>query len=272
MTFELHPSSLPTLLDCEGRWAASNIKELRKNLGKSHDSVGSVFGTIAHEAVAEMLNHKMKTGIVIDFQQVVLKAQRKFDEAFSKTLLTDATTRTRQSAHRQLDAVIRESWHSYVPLVKPLAVEQEMEIEVNELLTIKMRPDAVVWSPDGPVIDDHKFARFLGGYTSQQGGYIKAWEAITGEKVSMSRIQFIKRVGESSAPANLLTLEYRRESCLEAFDDAVKRVLVVVPEWQKTGNMRVFRKNSNSKFCTESTCRLWGTNECNQWQDTKGVA
>lgn len=266
--FPVHGSSLPTFIDCEGRWAAANLPSLKQKVTGGKEFVGSVFGTTAHKAIARGLQHKQEYGTVPAPENYIELAYREFDEAFKKGVQTDNTTKTTRQAHIQLDMVIRESWFSYLSRAKPLRIEHKQIYPIeNTIIQVVMTPDVVTL--DG-FIDDHKFPRTIGDYKAQGGTYIIGAELRDNDKKKGFRLQVIKRVGESSAPAELLEIVYDRSQCLDAAKPALKRLNYVLIEWVNTKNTKIFRMNPNSKFCGNTTCGFWGTSHCNQWTDIKG--
>jgi len=271
--FLLHPSSLPTWNDCEGRWAATNLPSLKKQVTGGQNFVGSVFGTAAHEAVAKMLEHKIETGEIPEVAPFVREAQSRFREKFLKGVKTDETTKTVEQGEKQLERVIRESWFSYIPYAAPLAVETELILPIQQFdfLVMVMKPDCINSWRGLTRIDDHKFPRQLGNYGAQGGGYILGVEAEMGQRVRGFELQVIQRVALSSAPAKLEPIFYSRDQCLDAALPAITRLGEVLSVWRKEKNRKIFRFNGSSKFCTKTTCPLWGGEFCNQWIDnTKG--
>ncbi len=272
---EIHPSSLPTFIDCEMRWAASNLKEVREKCTKRDRFVGAVFGTVAHEHIAEMLKDKMITGEVPRPDKYLLDSCKSLDREFAdlkKPIKTDDTTSTVMQAKVQMERVLREAWYSVVRGANPRVVEEEYKIEITNkagiLINMLMKPDMVRMEP---IISDHKFPRQLGDYKAQGGGYIIGWEAMNrGEFIELFELLCISRVGVKSVPAVLQPVLYSREQCLEPARAAIKAIISKVPEFYETGKSKVFRKNPNSKFCTRTTCGAWGTDQCNQWTDLKG--
>lgn len=264
----VHPSGLPTFLDCEGRWAASALPSLRRKVSEGLPFFGSVFGKIAHAAVADMLRHKKTYSITPSPDNYILLAQREILEAFDKGLKTDDTTKTKEAALIQIEAVIRESLYSYVSRVEPLMIEETLKIELKGyVLDLAMTPDVILQRE----IDDHKFPRFVGDYHAQGGGYFIGAEAVLERIFHLFNLNVIQRVNAKNNPADLEVITYRRDDCLEAAWYAIKLMNEKLPYWKEDKDPRIWRKNPNSKYCGQTTCGLWGTPDCNQWTDKKGV-
>lgn len=268
--FILHSSSLPTWNDCEGRWAASNIRSLRNSLHGGRTSAASVIGTVFHAAMKRALLAKMELGLVLDFNELAEEAEHALIEAYRKGdgVLPDEVTRNLLEAKYQLSSLIREALWSYVRFANPVEVEPEDLIDIRgaDWLALSYRPDVVV---NEGFIDDFKTFRQLSDYKAQAGSYVLGREGRAGVKAKGFRILGLKRVSASSAPSELQIIEYDREACLDAALQAIREIKLKLPVWEEKKSFKIFRMNPNSKLCTKTTCRAWGSDLCNQWTDKK---
>lgn len=269
----IRPSSLDTWNDCQGRWAVTNLPSLKKKVSGKQAFIGQLFGTAAHKAIASTLAAKAE-GSSLSLDVALQIGKKELNDQVSNSLdgvKFDTTTKSLETAREQLERVIRESFYSYVPGCNPLFVEQHWIIDFKDypFLRLSMQPDVIAESFGLPQVDDHKFPRVVGNYSGQGGGYMKGYEAVSGERLRRFSLQVIKRVSLGSPPAELQEIIYSRDQCLDSFDQAIKGIGQKADAWRADKDKKIFDYNPNSKYCTQETCPAFGGDWCNRWIDTK---
>lgn len=269
MSFIVRGSSLPTFADCEGRWAIDAIPALREQYGGTGlVGVGSVFGTLAHKAGANLMTMKQETGIAGSWQMESARAQAEFSDAVLKGVRFDGITGSKDAGLIQLEKVIREFHYSVLPTARPEFIEQPFAFQIagDEWLEVRCHPDLI--EIDG-LIHDYKFSSQEAKYFGQGGTYIMAYQAETGKKAKGFLIDWIRRCGESAPQADCQFFPYPLEACLDASAHMLKRMAQALKKYDETRRPWSFGFNPNSKYCGKKTCSAWGTSFCNQWIDDK---
>lgn len=267
MSFIVRGSSLPTFADCEGRWAVDNIPALRKQYGgEGRQGVGSIFGTLAHKAGANLMTIKAETGLIANWEPEAAKVQAEFVELISKGVRFDGVTGSRDAALIQLQRVIREFHYSVLPTARPEFIEQPFAFRIDgaEWLEVHCHPDLI--ELDG-YIHDYKFSSKEAWYFGQAGTYIRAYESETGRKAKGFIIDWIRRCGESAPQADCRSKPYLREACLDSSGHMLQRMIHALKKYEDTRRPWSFGFNPNSKYCEKKICKAWGTDFCNQWID-----
>lgn len=271
MTFFLSGSSLPTFADCEGRWAVSNVRDIKKRwVGKGQAGVGAVFGTIAHKAVFNMLKDKRDLGFMQPWPIYSQAAVGEFILQVAKGVKFDPTTGNLDGGIVQLERVIRLAYYSLAQHYRPEHLEAEMGYSPkgDDWLQVLCHPDAT--DLDG-IIDDHKFSSKESIFLAQAGAYLIAYFATHGKKAPGFRINWFQRVAESSIQPDLRIIEYNVEAAVDSAKYQTARVATVLKAWDSDRSEVKknwhFNFNPNSKFCNKKTCSAWGTGFCNQWID-----
>lgn len=269
--FLVHSSALPRFNDCEGAWAAANLPSLKGKFHGGRETVSKVIGITCHAGAKRFLTAKKELGLILPWEDVAEECNSALELKFAEGegVITDDVTRSLKEAKHQVRAILREYWHSYVRCVEVIEVEPSDAFDITgcDWLAITYRPDAVV---EPGYIDDLKIIKQDSDYKAQLGSYILGYEINTGRTVKGARLLVIRRVTMSSAPSTMRIVSYSREACVNAAKRAIRGIRRVLPEWEETKDFNIFRLNSNSKLCTQNTCRAWGSEICDQWHDRKG--
>jgi len=269
--FYLSISSLPTFADCQGRWAINNVREIKsKYRAKStQKNVGSVFGTIAHKALSNMLELKRDYGIIQDWRIEYALAAEEFSKQVSAGVRFDATTGKLEAGLLQLERVLRESWFSIVQHARPEFIEMPVGFAVagDEWLNVVGHPDGCMI---GGGIKDWKFSsKKDGNYMAQGGGYLLGYRSTHGKEPKDFELNLIQRVGETLLQPDLLCIPYDKTACIEIATKQIKLAAGALKQYdsERTEHKKnwSFNFNGNSKYCNKKSCGAHGTEFCNQW-------
>lgn len=266
MTFFLHASSLPTHADCARRWASSNVPSIKKMLqgdGTAQQNIGAVIGTISHEAAARMLKQKFDIGVTPDWQNPLALALQEYYKQIQLPTRWDDITREPSAGALQVENLIKEFVVSYLPYAVPAVVEEPMSVRINDQIIFVGRPDIILARN---VLDDFKFGTRLQGYQAQFGGYIKLFLELTGEVIDKCAAVHFKRVGASKPQPEMERVEYSPEACYQAAQCEIRNIVSELRTFDDTKNIWAFPTNPNSKLCTQTACRAFGTPACDQWR------
>lgn len=294
----IRASSLPNGMDCELRWAVENVPELKTAAmlekpptQKPPKIIALPFGSSAHFGGALMLEEKRDTGR-FRFKAAVESAQEMLLEEIDRhSIKWDDFARNSRDACEQLERVLAELAQSYVSVVNPILIEQELKLDwsaewecacgtwvLDEEPACRCGRERISLSRTRKVIlsghldcmddllwiDDFKFGAKGGAYMAQGGAYLWLVQSNYPElSLQGFRQLHIKRTKTREVP--LKTIKYSFDGCVNAAKYSIDRLARQRWEYEETKNPWVFIPNANSKYCTQKTCSAWGTSVCDQW-------
>lgn len=277
MTDKLHyrirGSSLPSHAACSRSWAVDHLKAARAEKVKKEDDnykIGVVIGNQCH-AAAERLEIAKLEGVPLKYGQVIDDQIAEFRLATKgKTIEYDNTTRCLGDAEIQIESLLTEFSLYVLPDLQPAFVELELEYRYSDLITVSCHLDLVDrLGSSGNIftIGDHKFGHGDGTYQAQLGVYLLALEAQDwwdGE-IPYLWLSHIQRVGPGAIQTAAQRIIYTRDQVLDAALFRLESIEREILQYEQCGTLWPFGPNPASMFCTENTCRAWGSDLCNQW-------
>jgi len=216
----------------------------------------------------------------------------------------DAYAGNDEDGARQLRRVLNTLAEDYVFYAQPYLIEHEAEIlwshewecectqwiafetnkcrcgRIREQLEISPRTRKVILTGHWDVLgydgwlDDTKFGALGAGYQPQGGSYLWLAQPIVDQLILREllpenfllkgfREVWAKRTKEKTVAVKVKERSFN--GCVVSAEQAVNRAALARYQWEETKDPNVFETNSNSKYCTEKTCKAYGTSQCDQW-------
>ena len=280
--FIIRASSLPTWADCERRWAADNVSSLARRCADerqqskdpSRKNFGALFGSAGHLGTQSMLEDRLH-GREVDYWKAVDLAKERLQSnvlteiAAKRQLHWDQVTKNLDIGLAQLEAVL-EKMSAFVLTTRPLLIEQELEMEWASYVVLRGHPDLI--DCDGDTID-WKFGARKANYIGQFGGY--GWLLQNNKlEVDVEPRDFVvvhpprsswDKKAHYVKQKEIEVFRYDFDACIESAAKQLDGITRAVKSWESKKNIWVFNANPNSKYCTKTTCRAYGTSFCDQW-------
>jgi len=284
--FIIRASSLPTWADCERRWAADNVSSLARRCTEERTqskdpkrkNFGALFGRAGHLGTQSMLEDRLH-GRDIDFWKGVDAAkenltQEVLSEMMAKRQLHwDQVTKNLDVGLAQLESVL-EKMLPFCESVEPLLIEAELEMDWAPGVILRGHPDLV--DRDGDTVD-LKFGARKANYIGQFGAYgwllpnnksevyVRPRDFVLVHPPRSSwdkKAQYVKQ-------KDIAIFRYDFDACIDSAYRQMEGIAAAVKKYESERKsdkrLWVFNTNPNSKYCTKTTCRAYGTSSCDQW-------
>lgn len=269
----IRASGVPTWLDCRRRWAARHLPELLEVAGFKLPSlpvaIGAPIGTGAHAAAAHMLDVKRK-GWSLDFGQAIDAGMAAFDHATEDavSISYDTTAINRNGAQKQVWR-LSYAFHEYLlPQLKPLAVEERLEVNFKGAV-LSGQLDSLVAAGDDHALRDLKTGAVPSAVAAQVGCYALINRS-HGRRVDRLLVDHIQRVPLSRPQPEPVTYELDAGEAEEIAYAGVQGITAAVERFARSGDPKVFSPNPSSKLCSARLCPAWGSGFCKAHLPTSG--
>lgn len=264
----LRPSFLPNYQDCARRAAAQQwrfeIQERGFEIRDLLPSVGAAVGSAAHKAIAQALEIKKESGVMVEYQDMVPIAAEEFNALTEGGVEFDSTSTNALHAKQQISGIIQEFAATALVNVQPVAVENKLECQ----------HPAGGWSLDGTydckdingAIYDWKTSIRNRIYQSQLGAY-GILERAVGREVTALKVGWIKRTAFTKPQADIKVYEYDLVDSINLAFSVANRAAKDYFNFMATGDPDSFMSSPDSMMCTKRYCPVFGTEFCNQWKN-----
>jgi hypothetical protein len=268
----LRPSSLPTLPDCQRRFAARHLRDVIATAGyrlkpEGPRHVGGAVGTAVHAGVAVTLKAKRATGELGNETEAEDQAEAALVEGWSLGVHVDDTSPTLATAKIQTVRMLRSYRRHLAPVVEPVLVEERLVADVGDGWQISGQADTLTGNPDER-LRDLKTGTRRRANQAQYGGYVLVHEA-HGFRVPQLTEDFVARVRRDAEQPPPLSIEIDRRRALLAAWEIIGAVKASVAEFDRRAAdphglepAGAFLANPNSSLCGQRWCPAWGTDFC----------
>lgn len=257
----IRASSLPIYSDCQRRWAARHLDGLSGELRQVPVTIGAAVGTGVHEAQYWSLMSFMEGREPLlggDAEGIALDALRAETE---RGVAYDDTSPNLGTAEKQVARMTRMWRAKAAPVLRPLAVEEELRVELRSGHVLSGHLD--IREERG--ITDTKTGTVRRSALAQQGCYsLLARKHGHGcDRVTRTFIPRVRLQKPQPEPDHLHVPapEAEREalSVIAHIENALAR-------WDETSDPGVFLANPNSMMCGDRYCPAHGTTWCSAWR------
>lgn len=273
----IRASALPAWPDCNRRTAAqlfrSTILAAGFSLHEPRNNAGNTVGTALHTAAAEILRGKIEGKSVAVFDAVE-PAFADMRERIENGILWDDLTGSRDTAEKQVLRMTGVFAVQLVPIMKPIAVEEELKADLGGGYKLRGRKDSLCREPTS--LDDLKSGKLRRISAAQYGAYTLLERTHHPEWApQVIREHFIQRVALGKAQPIAVTDEMPVEpaeteamSIIGEMKDAHEKFMGYL-----AGSTRppesAFRPNPRSMLCSEKYCTAFNTDFCRVHQGAK---
>jgi hypothetical protein len=268
----IRSSSSTQYPDCGGRWAGRHVPHLVLaagfDLGVTPSTIAALMGTATHAGGAYALKHKLEHVTVPPLRDAEEAALASFDAGLDKSKdfggdvdwNQDGTTYTFSSAQQQIRRMYRVVHEQIVPRISPLAVEDKLEVDLDDNILLsgtldyfaRALPGDIPLPVKGEGIVDLKTGA-EGLHVKQQGNYSLIRRS-HGFEVHWLAIAHVPRISlkrpQPDANWFLVPLEYAEQAARRTVFDIKERIL----EFRATGDPHVWPRNPLSKLCSPRFC------------------
>lgn len=268
----LRPSSLPTMPDCQRRFAARHLRDVIASAGyqlapETLRHVGAAVGTAVHAGVAITLKAKMLTGELGNATEAEDQAEAALVDGWNQGVHVDDTSPNLSTAKIQARRMLRSYRLHLAPVVEPILVEERLVADVGDGWQISGQGDAVTGDPDER-LRDLKTGTRRRANQAQYGGYVLVHEA-HGFRVPHLTEDYLARVRRDAEQPPPVSIEIDRRRALLAAWEIIGAVKASVAEFDRRvadphglEPAGAFLANPNSSLCGQRWCPAWGTDFC----------
>ena len=273
MVTVVRASSLSGYSDCKRRGAAgmfrADIKAAGFTLMQLPKSIGAHIGSGVHAGAAEMLNEKARTGELCQpgrSVEVAIEQMRK--RSGEEGVMYDDEAPNANGAEIQVGRMTRAYQTHVAPQVKPIAIEERLEAQVNERLVLSGQSDLIAREPGA--VRDLKSGKRRGYHLPQIGAYALLNRAHRDFDIGRAIIDYVPRVALSrsqplpeSHEIDIEAAELVAVSVLSEIDRDLTTFRHGDPERRlRPGDPRAFIANPSSSLCSARWCGAFGSDFC----------
>jgi hypothetical protein len=269
----VHASSLGTWHDDPRRWAADNLdtkKPSDDEAKRPTTTIGAIIGNNAHAAAALMLNTKAD-GFDVDIDGCVEMAVEQYRADCKKVKIEiDAQTKNQGDGEIQMVKQILAWSRGYLPTSQPLYVEMKLQRDIpNTDIVLVGQPDVIEDLGNHRYgIDDHKFGGQASVPGAQMGAYVFIVEGqewfLPGSEIERIRKDQTNRVGKDKPQPDTIIMPLNLRACVMLAKKQLEEIQRCVTEYRETGDIWAFNANPRSMYCNATSCKVFGTEFCDQ--------
>lgn len=271
----IRASATTSYPDCKRRGAAQMFPEDVRAAGftvkRLPKSIGAHIGSGVHAGAAAMISEKIKTGEIgparVSVEAGIAELRKR---TVDDGVLYDDEAINANEAESQVYRMTMAYRSHIAPHVKPIAVEERLEAQVNERLILSGQSDLIAREPGA--VRDLKTGKMLGYHLPQLGSYALLSRAHRDIDIERAIIDFVPRAPMSrpqpqptSHTFDVATAEQVTVSILSEIDRDLTTFRHGDPERRLVpGDPRSFIANPNSRLCSAKWCPAYGTDFCKE--------
>ena len=270
-------SSLPTWSDCARRAATRMFRRTIAGAGfelrQTDQAVGGIIGSAVHAGNAYALTEKMN-GDQASNGEANDRSIETLHEGMQSGVIYDDTTRNRNTAEKQVTKMVGSYRDHVIPKVEPTAVEQNLEITLQDGTILSGTCDMLCAAFGG--LRDAKTGKVRRSPASQLGSYSLIWRS-HGHDVKGLREDYIPRVNAKNSQPKPESYDYHLAACEHETLAVVADIKRCREEFERRYQLAdprlppetAFLANPHSMLCSDKYCPAWGTNFCRVHKDAK---
>jgi len=264
MTLKIRASQTSGWNDCPRRGASRSYRDMITDAGFELNDyafmvrfVSSTIGTSCHEGAKFALQNKLE-GKQFSLDDMTDISINYFNEAKESGLAYDTITGKPSDADIQIQNIMRSYYHFLLPNINPIAVEFEMEAEMQDGTIITAHADVI----ETISIRDLKTGKSPDDYHSQLGTYsiLAKTNGICNPKKLL--VDWIPRTAVSKNYEEPKSLLFNVEICEEEAKQTIKSIVSQVNNFTESKSPSAFPANTNSILCSEKFCPAYATDFC----------
>lgn len=265
---EIHPSSLPSFLDCQRRTAARVIAGTVRDAGFELRSlpvgIGAITGTASHAAVATMHRAQIKAGdpTLWPVGDAIEVGMESIAANIVNGVTWDTTSPTLNTAQKQVARQVRMYAQSVSPGV-PVAAEERLTAVISKGRAVL---DGTVDRREDVRIRDLKTGRVRRANGVQYGAY-SLLQRTHGNTVDELIEDYLPRVPLTKPQPPVVPIRHNVAEAEQAAMAIITRMIDAVTRFEATGNPWEFLPNPMSQMCSDRFCPAHSTPFCTAHKD-----
>jgi len=258
---KIRASQTASWTDCPRRGAAKAYREMLKQAGfelpdyaYSVRFVASCLGTAVHTGAALALQNKID-GKETSLDDMTDSALKDFEVAKEDGLAFDTVTASPTEANTQIKAICKAYYHSILPNVQPISVEQSLSAILKDGTEITSHSDVL----EIDSVRDLKTGKDPMSYHAQLGCYSLLAKANQICEPKQLIIDWLPRSKNFVEPKSFV---FNVDICEQEAKSAIQQIVSQVSAFMASGDPCSFPASPMSNLCSERFCPAFGTGFC----------